>query len=100
MSSNNGGGKSESGVNTFKLVISSPDGNIFEGDAFMFTVRGIEGELAVLAGHIPFVTVVKPCDCKIEMADCSERMGHTEGGILTVSRECTTLLSGSFKFTD
>ena len=89
-----------SGEHVYKLVISSPDGNIFEGEAFMVSLRGIEGELAVLAGHIPFVTVVKECDVKIELADGSERTGHTEGGVLTVSNEAVTLLSGSFKFTE
>ena len=86
--------------NNFRLVISSPNGNTFDGEAYMLRVRGIEGELAILARHIPFVTVVKECEVKIELPDGSERFGHTEGGVLTVSNECTTLLSGSFKFTD
>ena len=84
----------------FKLIVSSPDGNVFNGDAVMLTVRGIEGELAVMAGHVPFVTPVKACDCKIELDDGTERIGHTDGGILTVGNDAVTLLSGSFKFND
>ena len=83
-------------MNTFSLVISTPDGHVWQGEAVMLTVRGAEGELAVMAGHIPFVTTVKPCDCKIELPDGEEKIGHTEGGLLTVSRESVTLLSGSF----
>ncbi|MBQ8447849.1 MAG: hypothetical protein IJX27_02830 [Clostridia bacterium] len=81
-------------MNTFKLVISSPDGNVFSGDVLSISLRGIEGELAVMAGHIPFITVIKPCNYRIEMPDGEEKTGHTEGGILTVSKEKTTYLSG------
>lgn len=85
-------------MNTFRLVISSPDGNIFDGEAVMISVRGIEGELAIMAGHIPFVTTVAACDCKIELPDDTDIVGHTDGGLLTVSKDKVTLLSGSFKF--
>lgn len=37
-------------MNTFRLTISSPDGNIFQGEAVKLSVRGIEGDLAVMAG--------------------------------------------------
>jgi F-type H+-transporting ATPase subunit epsilon len=85
-------------MNTFRFVISSPDGNIFDGEIVMVSVRGIDGELAVMAGHIPFVTTVVACDCKIELPDDTDIVGHTEGGLLTVSSDKVTLLSGSFKF--
>ncbi len=85
-------------MNTFKLIISSPDGNTFEGDVVSLSIRGTEGELAILAGHIPFVTSVVECDCKIELPDGTERTGHTQGGVLTVSKTSVILLSGSFKF--
>ncbi|MBE6730377.1 MAG: hypothetical protein E7564_01660 [Ruminococcaceae bacterium] len=86
--------------NNFRLVISSPNGNTFDGEAYMLRVRGIEGELAILAKHIPFVTVVKECEVKVELPDGEEKLGYTKGGILAVSNERVTLFSGSFKFTD
>ncbi len=85
-------------MSNFHLVISTPDGHIFEGDAAMLSLRGVSGDLAILAGHIPFVTSVVPCDCKVELEDGEEKIGHTEGGILTVSNEAVTLLSGSFSW--
>lgn len=87
-------------MNTFSLVISSPDGHIFSGEAVMLTVRGTEGELAILAGHVPFVTTVVACDCKVELPDDTDRIGHTEGGLLTVTDRGVTLLSGSFQWKD
>ena len=53
-----------------------------------------------MAGHIPFVTAVKSCDCRIEFEDGEERIGHTDGGILTVSDEKTVFLSGSFEWSE
>ena len=87
-------------MNTFRLIVSSPDGNLFDGQAYMLTVRGGEGELAIMAGHVPFVTTVKPCNIKIELADEAEslRIGHTDGGLLTVTAEGTTLLTGHFEW--
>ena len=82
----------------FRLIISTPNGNAFDGQAVMLTARGAEGELAVLAGHVPLVTPVVACKCKIESEDGSERFGYTDGGLLTVSGEIVTLLSGSFRF--
>ena len=85
-------------MSTFGLTISSPDGNIFKGEAIKLSVRGSEGELAVMAGHIPFITAVKDCDCRIELPDGSEKKGHTTGGLLNVSKDNVILLSDCFNW--
>ena len=59
-------------MKSFLLKISSPEGDVFSGNAVNLSVRGTEGELAVMAGHVPFVTAVKPCDCKIELESGEE----------------------------
>ena len=87
-------------MNTFRLTVSSPDGNIFDSEAVSLIARGVEGEFAILAGHAPFITSIIPCECRIELEDGEEKTGLTEGGILTVSREGVTLLSGSFRWKD
>ncbi len=85
-------------MNTYNLIISTPDGSIFDGDAAMLIIRGTEGELAVMAGHIPFITAVKPCECKIVLPDDSEKKATIGGGILTVQNDKTTLLCSDFKW--
>ncbi len=87
-------------MKSFPLVISSPGGDVFRGNIVKISLRGIEGELAVMAGHIPFVTSVKPCDCSIEFEDETVKKGHTDGGILTVSKDSTTLISGTFLWSE
>lgn len=83
-------------MRSYRLRISSPNGDLFNGEVVKLCVRGTEGDLAVMAGHIPFVSYVKPCDCKLELEDGSERIGTIGGGLLTVSKEQVILLSGDF----
>lgn len=85
-------------MNTFRLTIASPDGNLFEGEAVKISVRGIEGDLAVMAGHTPFITAVQECDCRIELPDNTEKKGHTAGGLLNVSDKGVILLSDCFSW--
>ncbi len=85
-------------MNTFKLTVSSPDGNKFQGDVVKLDVRGTEGELAIMAGHIPFVTSLVEAPVTILLDDDSEKKAFAKGGLLTVGANEVTLLSGSFEF--
>lgn len=85
---------------SFALTVSSPEGTLFSGRALMLILRGASGDLAVMAGHTPFVTTVVPCTCKIELEDESERFAKIEGGLLSVSADGVTLLSSSFSWVE
>lgn len=85
-------------MNTYNLIISTPDGSAFDGETTALIVRGTEGELAVMAGHIPFITAVKPGECKLVLPDESEKIATIGGGILTVQNDKTTLLCSDFKW--
>lgn len=85
-------------MKTYHLVISTPDGNAFDGEAEMLTLRGSEGDLAVLAGHAPFITAVVPCKCTVVLPDDTERTADIGGGLLTVDTAKTTLLCSEVKF--
>lgn len=85
-------------MNTFRLKVSSPDGNIFDGDVVKFDVRGVEGDLAVMAGHIPFVTSVVKAPCTVWLDEDTKKTATSEGGLLTVDKDLVTYISGTFKF--
>lgn len=87
-------------MKTFKLTIASPDGNIFTGEVIKLDVRGVEGELAIMAGHIPFVTSIVKAPCAVYLENGKKRTATADGGLLTVSADGTTLLSSSFEFDD
>ena len=84
-------------MNTFKLTVSSPDGNIFQGDAIKLDVRGVEGDLAIMAGHIPFVTSIVKAPCVIWLDFDKKITATADGGLLTVGSGEVTLLSSSFE---
>lgn len=85
-------------MNTFLLTVSTPFGNALCEDAVSIVLRGAEGDLAILAGHIPFITTVKAGTCRVILPDGSERNGRCDGGLLTVSESAVTLLAGTFEW--
>ena len=87
-------------MSAFTLMISSPDGDLFRGEASCLILRGTEGELAVMAGHVPFVTAVKKGRCVLELPDGTRREGLIESGLLTVDRDKTTVLTPAVHWND
>lgn len=85
-------------MNTYKLTIATPDGNRFQGEVYALYLRGAQGDLAVLAGHTPFITSVQAGKCRVQLPDDSEKSATLNGGLLTVGADATTLLSGSFQW--
>ena len=85
-------------MSTFHLTVSSPDGNKFDGEVFKFDVRGVEGELAIMAGHIPFITSVIKAPCTIWLDEDKKKTAVSDGGLLTVDTDRVTFISGSFEF--
>ena len=83
-------------MKTYKLTISTPDGHIFDDEVVSLSLRGADGDLAILAGHIPFATVVKAGKCKVETGSGEMKTATVDGGILTVGDKGTILLSSSF----
>ena len=87
-------------MKAFRLVVSSPDGNKFDGDVVKLDVRGVEGELAVMAGHTPFVTSVVSAPCAVWTDENTKRPATCDGGLLSVGADGAIFISGSFEFTE
>ena len=85
-------------MSTYPLLISSPDGDLFRGDAEMLILRGTEGDLAIMAGHVPFVTAVVRGDCVVITAEGERKEGTIEEGLLTVDKEQVTVLTSALTF--
>ena len=64
----------------------------------MLILRGTEGDLAVMAGHVPFVTGVVKGRVVVVTAEEERKEGVIDGGVLTVSREEVTVLTGSVEW--
>lgn len=73
-------------MNTYHLEITTPEGSRFDGEAGKLVVRTLDGQIAILAGHIPLVTALKPGECRVTLPDESVRKASASGGILTVTK--------------
>ena len=87
-------------MKTFPLIISSPDGDLFRGDAEILILRGTEGDLAVMAGHVPFVTAVVRSSCTVVAADGERKEGTIEEGLLTVDADKVTVLTSALAWNE
>lgn len=83
-------------MKTIKLTLSSPDGTVFDSDVVSASVRGADGDLAVLAGHVPFVTTVKAGKCVVLTED-DEITFSIGAGLLTVSSDKAVILAESVR---
>ena len=87
-------------MKSFPLNISSPDGELFRGDAGMLILRGTEGDLAVMAGHVPFVTAVVQGSCVVITAEDERKEGTIESGLLTVDADKVTVLTSGLTWNE
>ncbi|RKY38409.1 MAG: ATP synthase F1 subunit epsilon [Candidatus Omnitrophota bacterium] len=75
----------------FALSVLKYNGAIFKGKAEMVVVPGIEGELGILAGHIPFIAILKKGTVKIKRKE-GERRIEIERGFIKVGKEKVEVL--------
>ena len=82
-------------MTTYKLSVLSPDGEIFNGDVISLLLRGADGDICILAGHIPLITTVKSGRCVITLPDEEEIEGELKTGILDVGKDNVKLIVGN-----
>lgn len=87
-------------MNTYKLRITTPASDFYDDEALQLSVRVTEGDIAIMAGHIPFVSAVVPGKCKVYLPSGDIREGSCKGGLLSVSKENVRLLCSEFEWMD
>ena len=85
---------------TFKLSIISLDGTVFEGQAKLVSLRAIDGDLAIMAGHTNYVTAIGMGTAKVVYEDNSEREAACIGGMLSVLNGECELFSDTWEWED
>ena len=85
-------------MNTYKLRITTPSHDVYDDEALQLSLRVTEGDIAIMAGHIPFVTSVVSGACAVWTDENTKKTATTKGGLLTVGKDDVTFLAGTFKF--
>ena len=81
-------------MTTYALTVLTPDKELFSGEVISLVLRGHEGDLAVFAGHVPFVTTLRPGKCVVTLSDEKELEWEVTSGRLDVTKEGVKLLIG------
>ncbi|WP_160032719.1 F0F1 ATP synthase subunit epsilon [Paenibacillus sp. An7] len=81
-------------MSTFLLEIVTPERLIFSEQVNSLVVRGVEGELGILPGHVPFVTPLQIAPVSIK-TDGKELKIAVAGGFVEVRKEKVVILAES-----
>lgn len=83
----------------FNLQIISPTRIFFDGDATMVEMKTSEGEIGVLAGHIPLTAILTPGVVKIHQEDGTKEAALHDG-FVEIRKDRVTVLAESCEWPD
>ena len=78
---------------TLQCRIVSAREELSSGEISMLIATGIEGEIGVLPGHTPLITLLKPGAMRVQTPDGSEEVIYVSGGVLEVQPKMVTILA-------
>ena len=87
-------------MNNMFLKITSPDGEIFSGEARSILVTTDNGEIQILAGHADLMAPIATGRAKLTLPDGTERAAAVSGGFILVSKKETSVIATTFEFSD
>lgn len=79
---------------TIKVDVVSAEESIFSGDAELVSLPGQSGELGILPGHVPLITLIRPGFVRIHLPSKQEvEQVFVAGGVLEVQPNLVTVLA-------
>jgi F-type H+-transporting ATPase subunit epsilon len=87
-------------VATTEVQLVAPDRMVWEGEADIVLARTVDGELGVMANHIPLLGVLVEAPVRIKRSDGDELVAAVHGGFLSVSREQVKILAEIVELAD
>lgn len=79
-------------MSTFLLEIVTPERKVYEREVDMVSVKGMEGELGIMAHHIALVTPLKVAPVVIKVNGQIEEIA-VHGGFIQVGKEKVVILA-------
>jgi len=78
---------------TFWVEIVSADALVWEGEATQLTATTTEGEIGILAHHIPLISTLAPGTAEVTAADGTRHIVAVDGGFVSVTLTRTAIIS-------
>jgi F-type H+-transporting ATPase subunit epsilon len=85
---------------TTHLDIVSAEREIFSGPVEMVVATGELGELGLVPGHAPLLTVLKPGEIRVTQMGGKQEIYYVSGGILEVQPNCVSILADAVERAD
>jgi F-type H+-transporting ATPase subunit epsilon len=72
------------GESTFSVDVLTPEGEVFSGEVIQLSTRTVDGELGVLANHVPVLAGLKPNRLRLRVSDSEVHEFAQAHGVLQV----------------
>jgi F-type H+-transporting ATPase subunit epsilon len=82
---------------TFEVELVAPDRIVWSGEAEMVSARTTDGDIGVLAHHIPLLGVLVDHPVTIKRAGEGDLTVNVSGGFLSISKEKVSVLAESIE---
>ncbi len=76
-----------------QVELVSPEKVAYSGEAKMVIARVVDGDIAFLPGHVPFVGILQTHPVRVLLEDGSEEVFAVHQGFVEVSNDAVTVLS-------
>ncbi len=88
-------------MSSFHLKIVSLDGMFYDGEARQVSLQTIDGEVSILAGHIPYVTAIGAGECRVYVeGEDKIRRAACIGGFLSATKDLVLIASTTFEWAE
>jgi len=78
---------------TMQCDVVSVKESIYSGTVTMLIAKGAGGELGILPGHAPLVTLLQPGPIRVQLENGTEEIVYVSGGVLEVQPHVVTVLA-------
>ena len=79
-------------MNKMPVEIVTPERKVYENEVNMIIARGGDGDLGIMAGHVPVVTTLKVSQLRLK-TDRGDQVIAVSGGFLEVKPDKVTVLA-------
>lgn len=87
-------------MSVFHLTIVTADGLYFDGEAQRVIARTIDGDVCILANHIPYLTALGMGECRVTGSNGETRRAACIGGMLSVHNNEVNLVATTFEWAE
>jgi F-type H+-transporting ATPase subunit epsilon len=80
-------------ADALQVELVAADRTVWSGEAIMVIARTVEGDIGILRGHAPVLSLLTDAVVEIESADGEVVMAAVDGGFISVAHDRVSILS-------